>query len=186
MGTLTITKEWADGDILLESDLDNIKDDVETFINVTKLDGDNLKTNACGTAQITDNSITTAKIPTSAVTGPKLNSNVADGTFLEYDGSAQNIRIKDDGVRTAKILDANVTAAKLATDSVETAKIKAANVTAAKLATDSVETAKIKAANVTRAKLEALGHTVSSSSGTFTTASGSFVDVTSLNANILC
>ena len=41
-------------------------------------------------------------------------------------------------VTTNSILDANITAAKLATDAVETAKIKDANVTLAKLASDSV------------------------------------------------
>ena len=61
--------------------------------------------------------------------------------------------IQDDAITTAKILNVNVTAGKLATDAVETLKIKALNVTAAKLATDSVETAKIKNSNVTTAKI---------------------------------
>ena len=59
----------------------------------------------------------------------------------------------DDSVTTSKILDANVTEAKLAANAVTTNKILDANVTAAKLATDSVETAKILDANVTTAKL---------------------------------
>ena len=59
----------------------------------------------------------------------------------------------DDSVTTSKILDANVTEAKLAANAVTTNKILDANVTAAKLAADSVETAKILDANVTTAKL---------------------------------
>ena len=59
----------------------------------------------------------------------------------------------DNTVTTAKITDANVTAAKLATDAVTTVKITDANVTTAKLATDAVTTAKITDANVTTAKI---------------------------------
>ena len=71
--------------------------------------------------------------------------------------------IDNNAVTTAKIADANVTAAKLAADSVTTAKILDANVTTAKiadlnvtsgkLAVDSVTTAKIPDANVTTAKI---------------------------------
>lgn len=47
-----------------------------------------------------------------------------------------------------------------------------------------VITANIAAGAVTRAKLAALGHQVSSSSGNFTTGSGSYVDVTNLTVTI--
>ena len=63
------------------------------------------------------------------------------------------VKIMDANVTTAKIADANVTAAKLATDAVTTVKIMDANVTAAKLATDAVTTVKIMDANVTTAKI---------------------------------
>lgn len=62
MPTLTITKTYQDGDILLESDLDNIKDDVETFLNVTKLDGDNLQSGSIDTDQLAASSVTAAKL----------------------------------------------------------------------------------------------------------------------------
>ena len=62
----------------------------------------------------------------------------------------------DDSVTTSKILDANVTEAKLASDAVTTAKILDANVTAAKLASSSVETTKLANKSVTSAKLAAL------------------------------
>ena len=84
-----------------------------------------------------------------------------------YDGSqwqdAPSFGLGSDSVTTIKILDANVTtakiaalavtAAKLASDAVTTAKILDANVTAAKLASDSVTTVKILDANVTTAKI---------------------------------
>lgn len=64
--------------------------------------------------------------------------------------------LSNDVVTTAKILDLNVTAAKLAADAVETAKIKNLNVTAAKLAADAVTTAKILDGQVTKAKIESV------------------------------
>jgi len=57
-------------------------------------------------------------------------------------------------VKTLGITDANVTAAKLATDSVETAKITAANVTNAKLGTD-ISAAKLTAGTVPDARFPA-------------------------------
>lgn len=61
--------------------------------------------------------------------------------------------LKDGAVTTAKIVDANVTADKLASNSVTTAKITDANVTADKLASDSVTTAKIADVAVTTQKI---------------------------------
>lgn len=100
MPTLTITKSYADTQVLTEADLDNIKDDIESFLNVTGLDDDNLQ-NAGITAssKLVDGSITAAKIGTSAVTTAKIN---------------------DDAVTTAKIADSAVTAAKLATAAINT------------------------------------------------------------------
>jgi hypothetical protein len=103
--------------------------------------------------------------------------------------------IQDAGITAStKLVDGTVTAPKLASDSVTTAKITDANVTAAKLASDSVTTAKILDANVTTAKIAdaaitqakraALGEQVSSSSGTYSTSSISYSDVTNLSVEI--
>jgi hypothetical protein len=59
----------------------------------------------------------------------------------------------DDSVTTSKILNANVTEAKLAANAVTTVKILDANITDAKLASNAVTTNKILDANVTAAKL---------------------------------
>lgn len=100
MATLTITKQWADGDILLSADLDFIKNDTETFINDTKLNDDNIQNvGITASSKLIDSSISTAKIANSAVT---------------------TIKIADGAVTTVKILDANVTAAKLAADVITT------------------------------------------------------------------
>jgi microcystin-dependent protein len=105
MASLDVTRSYSDGNTLTGAMLDAIVDDLETFLNTTKINDDNIQ-NAGITA-------------------------------------------------SSKLIDASITAAKLATDSVTTAKIEALAVTAAKLAADSVTTAKILDANVTTAKLAA-------------------------------
>jgi len=94
MPTLTITKTYSDGTVLTEADLDNIKDDVETFLNVTKIDQDNIQTggvnaaslatNSVTTIKITDLNVTTAKLANASVTSIKLASGIgeSDGVIL--------------------------------------------------------------------------------------------------------
>lgn len=43
MPTLTITKTYADGEVLLEADLDAIRSSITTFFNTTKIDDDNIQ-----------------------------------------------------------------------------------------------------------------------------------------------
>ena len=85
------------------------------------------------------------------IAGTLVDDSVTTSKIL--DANVTEAKLAANAVTTNKILDANVTAAKLASDSVETAKIVDANVTAAKLASDAVTTAKILDANVTTAKL---------------------------------
>lgn len=73
MPTLTVTKTYANGNVLTETDLDNIKDSIQTFINTTKLDADNIQ----------DNSIPYTKF--TAATQLLL---VATGTIIDYGGSS--------------------------------------------------------------------------------------------------
>lgn len=63
-------------------------------------------------------------------------------------------------------------------------QVKSGGITATQLSTDAVSTVKIQDGAVTRPKLAAVGQQVSSSSGSFSTASGSLVDVTNLNVTI--
>jgi hypothetical protein len=41
--TLTVTKTYQDGDILLEADLDAMRSALHTFFNTTKIDDDNIQ-----------------------------------------------------------------------------------------------------------------------------------------------
>lgn len=102
MPSLTITKTYADGDTLFEADLDNIKDDLENFLNVTKINDDNIQSaGITGSTKLVDASVSSAKIASAAVTTSKIN---------------------DLAVTTAKLDDLGVTTAKLAASSVTQAK----------------------------------------------------------------
>lgn len=94
MATLSITKQWANGEVLLEADLDYIKSDIETFLNTTKINDDNIQAGGItGSTKLVDLSVTVGKLATDSVSTAK---------------------ILDSNVTTAKIADLNVTYAKLA------------------------------------------------------------------------
>lgn len=84
-------------------------------------------------------------------------SGVTDGNKgdITISSGANVFTVNSDAITTSKILNANVTEAKLASDSVVEAKIANNAVTANKLATDSVTTNKIANLNVTNAKIAA-------------------------------
>lgn len=87
---------------------------------------------------------------------------------IEYDGTRFQLSqssIADNSVTTAKIVDLNVTTAKLANNAVTTAKIADLNVTTGKLADNAVTTIKITDANVTTAKIADTNITAAKLSG---------------------
>ncbi len=133
MATLNVTRSYQDGEVLVQADLDAFLDDIETFVNVTKINDDNIQNNGItGSLKLLTGSVTTSKIGFEAVTAIKLG---ADSVLTE--------KILDLNVTTAKIDDLAVTAGKLAADAVTTAKILDTNVTTAKLADDAVTAAKL-------------------------------------------
>jgi len=122
MPSLSITKTYQDGDVLFEVDLDNIKNDLETFFNVTKLDDSNFQdAGITASTKIDDASISTGKVTSGAVTTAKI-----------ADGSVTTTKFTDSAVTTAKIADANITTAKINDLAVTTAKLNAGAVTYAK------------------------------------------------------
>jgi hypothetical protein len=87
---------------------------------------------------------------------------------IQYDGTRFQLyqsSIADNSVTTAKIVDLNVTTAKLAANAVTTAKITDLNVTTGKLADNAVTTIKITDANVTTAKVADANITAAKLSG---------------------
>lgn len=147
MPTLTITKTYADGDTLFEADLDNIKDDIENFLNVTKINDDNIQSaGITGSTKLVDASVSSAKLASGSVT-------------------------------TSKINDAAVTTAKIADESITAAKFPGSTIATSYLADSAVTTAKIADANVTAVKLAAPVIAVSASSGSFSSSSLTYVSV---------
>jgi hypothetical protein len=77
MPTLTVTKNWDDGQVLTEAQLDDIKNSLETFFNTTKINSANIQDGGVSTANLADLAVTVAKIANSTITGAKIASNVA-------------------------------------------------------------------------------------------------------------
>jgi hypothetical protein len=132
MASIDLTRSYNNGEPLLEADLDAIQTDVKTFLNVTKINDDNLQTNSIDAeTKIVSSSITTAKIAVGSIT-------------------------------TDKIASSAITTAKLNDASVDDAALNALSITTALIATGAVTGAKITAANVTAAKRESVGQQLSS------------------------
>lgn len=72
MATLTVTTNYTDDTLLTQAQLDAAFDSVETFLNTTKLNADNIKTTGITTALLAANAVTAAKINASAITTIKL------------------------------------------------------------------------------------------------------------------
>lgn len=73
MPSISITKNWDDGAVLSESNLDDIKNSIETFLNTTKIDNANIQTGGIATANYAAGSVDAAAIGSSAVTTAKIN-----------------------------------------------------------------------------------------------------------------
>jgi hypothetical protein len=114
--TFTMTKNWDDGSALTESMLDDIKTSVETFLNTTKLDADNLQDGAITAAKIGTGAVTEAKLGANAVTSAKL----ASSAGTDGDRAVTSDHIRNNAVTTAKINDNAVTQAKKETRSTGT------------------------------------------------------------------
>lgn len=109
MAFLSIPKNYSDGEAYLESDVDDIRDALLTFLNTTKLNSDNFQANTIDISQkMADGEITAAKLAAAAY----------DDTTITVSGGS--LIVKDDGVTTSKIADDAVTYAKLEDTTVQT------------------------------------------------------------------
>ncbi len=72
MPTLTVTKNYDDGLTPTEQMLDDIKSSIETWANTTKLDADNLQSNAATTAKYAALSVGSDALAANAVTTAKI------------------------------------------------------------------------------------------------------------------
>jgi hypothetical protein len=75
MPLINIDRTYADGDILFEADLDNIKTACETLLNTTLLDSENFQSNSIAEANINSGIFTTSdKISTYTIPVTKINN----------------------------------------------------------------------------------------------------------------
>ena len=102
------------------------------------LDSEHYAAGSIDTEHIADAQVTTAKIAGDAIIGSKIADDAIDSEHITS-GAIDTDHLADSQITTAKINDGAVTANKLATDSVSTDKIVNANVTHAKLANDAVD-----------------------------------------------
>lgn len=124
MGQLDVRRTYADGDILLAADLDAFLNDIETFVNVTKLNDDNIQESGItGSEKLVNASVTTGKLANASLTTDK---------YVNLSVTAA--KLAADSVTTSKILDANVTTAKLAPLAVTNDKVADGTLTAIKFA----------------------------------------------------
>ncbi len=94
MAQLDTTRNYNDGEALLEADLDAFLDDIETFINVTKINDDNIQNNGItGSTKLLNQSVTEEKLAANSVS---------------------TLKIVDEAVTDDKIADDTITFEKLA------------------------------------------------------------------------
>lgn len=154
MPTVDIPKTYDDGQDLTESQLDSSFEYLETLLNTTKLDYQNIQSGGVIADNLGAGSVTESKLGASAVTAAK---------------------IADSAVTTQKVADLGVTTAKLADTAVTTGKINDAAVTTAKINDGAVTQAKRAALGQQISATSGAG---------FTTGSTSLTDVTNLSVSI--
>lgn len=176
MASIDVRRTYADGDILLAADFDAFLDDLETFLNTTKINDDNIQNNGITASdKLIDASISTAKIANLAVTTAKIN-----------DLSVTSGKLASGAVISGKIDSLAVGETNIAAGAVTETKIAGGSVTAAKLGNNAVTTDKINAGAVTFTKLAgraagtAIGEvSLSSSSGANSNGSSAVTDIVS-------
>lgn len=93
MPTLSISTSYADADILYKADLDDIKNGIETFLNSTKIDSDNIQSGGVSATALASNAVTEAKVAAGAISYSKLAAAVQamvcpSGSVIAYTGTS--------------------------------------------------------------------------------------------------
>lgn len=93
MPTLAIVKTYVNGAVLTETDLDNIKTSVESFLNTTKIDSANIQTSGVITANLAPAAVIDSKIDSSVTRESKQITNL--GISATVAANALTIALKD-------------------------------------------------------------------------------------------
>jgi len=171
-GLVSRIHTFSDGDILtadqMNAEFDNVVDGVNSITD------DNIASGAAINPVKISSNIAGSGLTRNTSTG-QLTPTV-DGTTIEVGGSG--LKVKSGGIGTTQIADA-VAGSGLA----KNGSAIDVQVDGSTLEINS-DTLRVKDGGITQAKRAALGQQISSSSGTFTTTSSSYVDVTNLSVTI--
>lgn len=117
MAVLTISKTFADTQVLFEADLDAMKSSIETAVNTTKLNDDNFQNSGItANTKVIDGTITSSVIADETITADLINS-----------AAVTTAKLEDGGIGTDDIDTNAVTAAKIAANGVPRSAIHALN-----------------------------------------------------------
>lgn len=177
MPNLSITKTYSNGNTLSETDLDNIKNSIETFINTTKLDNSNIQSGGIATSNIAAVAVDETKLA-ATVAGNGLSGSAGSPLAVNVDGTTitiitDTLQVAANGIAAAQIANATITTTQIAAGTILGSNIAAATLTKS-----------LDAAMATGSTVAAGGIAISSSSSSYTTTSSSASDVTNLNITI--
>lgn len=114
MPTLTLSKTYDDGAVLDAVDISNWLTDVETLLNTTGLDGDNILTaGITGSSKLVDNSVSTSNLASDCITTAKIAASGISDTANINAAAVTTVKIADNSVTTIKLADSAVTGAKI-------------------------------------------------------------------------
>lgn len=113
MPLIETRREYADGDLLLDSDFNAFLDDIETFLNVTKIDNDNIQdVGISASFKLANATVTTAKLTDSVVSVTKLEDAAAITSCLD-NANVTNAKLASSAITTPKIVNDSVTLVKI-------------------------------------------------------------------------
>lgn len=133
MPILQTTRNYDDGEVYTKTDVDAPLDDIEQFVNVIRLNDDNIQNNGItGATKLLNQSVTEAKLATDSVSTDKIQNNAVTTNKIQ-NGAITTEKIADKAVTREKIAESAVGTDQIENDAVTTEKIRDKAVTAEKL-----------------------------------------------------
>lgn len=144
MSTLITTRNYEDGEILMQAELDLPLNQIEALFNTTQLTDENFENNSIdGGAKLLNGTVTTALFDTSAVTSATIEAEAVTGAKLAPDVAGAGLTQDGDGNLNVAVDDATISidfdVLNVPDDGVVTAKLGAGSVTRAKLTEPNIE-----------------------------------------------
>lgn len=116
MATISTTRSYITGELLLDSDFDAFLNDIETFLNVTKVNDDNIQDSGLAASQkLANATITTVKLLDANVTVDKLDTGAVATAKLDVNLVTTD-KIAATTLLSGDLADEAITADKLAAD----------------------------------------------------------------------